>query len=160
MEYFNTETTKFQTPVSTCQISDGPGFGPKVLVLIDVFDVPNPWWSTCYILQTKLQINVQPNWETVVRSWRCNLFNHLRVKKLTQCTCCCENYKVIRNQNYWLKFSFPIFSFPIISIKGNCQKYDFLLFGSHYSPNYLPPYTKISSLYFFGMGTPKQLLNN
>ena len=126
----------------------------QVLVLIDVYDVPNPWWSTCYILHTKLQIYVQPKWETVVRSWRCNFFNHLRFKKSTQCTCCCETlrvtrclahsrcyYKVIRNQNYWLKFSFPIFSFPI-SIKGNSQKYDFLLFGSLYSLNYFHPYTK------------------
>ena len=112
MEYFNTETIKFQTSVSTCRISDGPGFGPTHACTTD--GIPThwnyqvsdtsfkvSWWSTCYILQSKLQINVHP--------WRCNLFNHLRAKKLTQCMCCCENYKVIRSQNYWLIFSFRYF---------------------------------------------------
>ena len=29
VEYFNTETIKFQIPVPMCQISDGPGFGQE-----------------------------------------------------------------------------------------------------------------------------------
>ena len=38
MEYFNNETIKFQTPVSTCQISDGPGFGPTHDLLMEYFN--------------------------------------------------------------------------------------------------------------------------